>query len=40
MKRNILLDTGVLLTFINKREKLHPWTKEQWKMTKNSRKNG
>ncbi|CAD5932931.1 hypothetical protein NO976_01462 [Planktothrix agardhii] len=31
MKRNILLDTGVLVTFINKREKLHPWTKEQWK---------
>lgn len=31
MKRNILLDTGVLVTFINKREKLHSWTKEQWK---------
>ncbi|SKB15099.1 hypothetical protein PL11201_690120 [Planktothrix sp. PCC 11201] len=31
MKRNILLDTGVLVTFINKREKLHLWTNEQWK---------
>ncbi len=31
MKRNVLLDTGVLVTFINKKEKLHPWTNEQWK---------
>ncbi len=28
----ILLDTGVLIAFINKRERLHLWATEQWKM--------
>ena len=31
MKKSILLDTGGLVAFINKREKQHPWTVEQWK---------
>jgi predicted nucleic acid-binding protein len=31
MKKSILLDTGGLVAFINKREKQHPWVIEQWK---------
>lgn len=31
MKSPILLDTGVLVSFINKREEQHPWAIEQWK---------
>lgn len=32
MRKKVLLDTGVLVAFINKREKLHSWAIEQWKM--------
>jgi len=32
MKNKVLLDTGVLVTFINKREKLYSWTNQQWKL--------
>lgn len=32
MRKNVLLDTGCLVAFINKREKLHSWAIEQWKM--------
>jgi predicted nucleic acid-binding protein len=31
MKKSVLLDTGGLVAFINKREKQHPWAVEQWK---------
>ena len=31
MRRNVLLDTGVLVAFINQREKSHSWAIEQWK---------
>lgn len=30
MRKKVLLDTGVLVAFINKREKLHSWAIEQW----------
>ncbi|MEO8893836.1 MAG: pilus assembly protein, partial [Coleofasciculaceae cyanobacterium] len=32
MKQNVLLDAGLLLAFVNKRENFHPWALEQWKM--------
>jgi hypothetical protein len=32
MIRNVLLDSSVLVAFINKRERLHLWVTEQWKM--------
>lgn len=32
MKNKVLLDTGVLVTFINKRENLYSWTNQQWKL--------
>jgi hypothetical protein len=32
MRKKVLLDTGVLVAFINRREKLHSWAVEQWKM--------
>jgi predicted nucleic acid-binding protein len=32
MIRNVLLDSSVLVAFINKRERLHLWATEQWKM--------
>jgi uncharacterized protein len=32
MKQNVLLDTGPLVAFVNKRENFHQWTLNQWKM--------
>lgn len=34
MITNVLLDSSVLVAFINKRERLHLWATEQWKMVK------
>ena len=34
MKKQVLLDTGVLVAFINKREKYHSWAIQEWKMVK------
>ncbi len=31
MRKSVLLDTGVLVAFINKREKQHSWAIQQWK---------
>ncbi len=31
MRRNVLLDTGALVGFLNKRETCHSWAIEQWK---------
>lgn len=30
MKRNIIIDTGPLVAFINVRDKYHEWSKQQW----------
>jgi predicted nucleic acid-binding protein len=32
MIRNVLLDSSVIVAFINKRERLHLWATEQWKI--------
>ncbi len=32
MRKKVLLDTGVLVAFINKKENLHSWAIEQWKI--------
>ncbi|MEQ9237150.1 type II toxin-antitoxin system VapC family toxin [Coleofasciculus sp. E2-BRE-01] len=32
MKQNVLLDTGVLVAFVNQRENFHPWALNQWRM--------
>lgn len=32
MKQNVLLDTGPLVAFVNKRENFHPWALNQWKI--------
>lgn len=30
MKRQVILDTGPLVAFLNSRDKYHDWTKAQW----------
>ena len=30
MKRNIIIDTGPLVAFINARDRYHEWSKDQW----------
>lgn len=32
MKQNVLLDTGPLVAFVNKRENFHHWALNQWKI--------
>ena len=30
MKQSIILDTGPLVAFLNRRDKFHKWTRAQW----------
>ena len=30
MKRHVILDTGPLVAFINRRDRYHGWSKQQW----------
>lgn len=34
MKQKVLIDTGILVAFINKREKCHSWAVQQWQRVK------
>lgn len=32
MRRSVVLDTGPLVAFLNRRDNYHPWAVEQWKL--------